>query len=305
MSDPTELVLTGVFAAALGIFAFAALWRRIRAGNARARNGGRVLAALAESPHEAPPPAAVPPPLPSGKVGVWFYRPWDLLGVAVIFLVFALLVLGSAQAANGGGPALGAGTLLVNIGFQVMLAGVVAASVVGRIGWVSWLGLRWPGWPRVFLIAPAAVVFMWLLFAALKISGYVKWMESFGVETVQDTVRLLQQSEDPLVLGLMAVAAVVAAPLCEEIVFRGYFYPVMKRHAGPWPAAVCASLVFAAAHGNLTALLPLFVFGGLLVLVYEKTGSLWAPIAVHCCFNSATVLAQFAARYYHIPLDTP
>jgi membrane protease YdiL (CAAX protease family) len=42
----------------------------------------------------------------------------------------------------------------------------------------------------------------------------------------------------------------------------------------------------------------------LLVRVYEKTGSLWAPIAVHFCFNSATVIVQIAARHFNIPLDS-
>jgi membrane protease YdiL (CAAX protease family) len=36
------------------------------------------------------------------------------------------------------------------------------------------------------------------------------------------------------------------------------------------------------------------------VWIYEKTGSLWAPIAVHFCFNSATVIVQILDRYYHI-----
>ena len=53
-------------------------------------------------------------------------------------------------------------------------------------------------------------------------------MESLGAETTQDTVKLLRETNDPLVLGLMAFAAVVAAPLCEEIVFRGYLYPVLR-----------------------------------------------------------------------------
>jgi membrane protease YdiL (CAAX protease family) len=53
----------------------------------------------------------------------------------------------------------------------------------------------------------------------------------------------------------------------------------------------------------LSALLPLFLFGLLLVWIYERTGSLWAPIAVHFCFNSATVTVQMAARYFNIPLD--
>jgi hypothetical protein len=174
--------------------------------------------------------------------------------------------------------------------------------VLRRIGLVSWLGLRWTSWPWVLLLAPGSVLVMWLVFGGLQVSGYVKWMESLGLETVQDTVKLLQQSEDPQVLGLMAFAAVIAAPLCEEVVFRGYFYPVMKRFAGMPAAAACSALVFAAAHGNVTALLPLFIFGVLLVVLYEKTGSLWAPVATHFCFNSATVLVQLAVRYHGIPI---
>jgi membrane protease YdiL (CAAX protease family) len=303
MYDPTELVLTGGFAASLVIFVlFAAL---------RLTRGNRLAAPVVEGSESAVESAAdspvvvevLPPSLPVGKVPVWFYGPLDLVGVACVFGVFGALVLSSAGASRDMVPDLKPATLLINIGFQFVMAGAVAVVVVKRVGWVAWLGLRWRGWPWVFVIAPCAVLIMWAVFGGLQECGYMDWMESLGVETVQDTVKLLQQSDDPLILGLMAVAAVIAAPLCEEVVFRGYFYPVMKRYAGLWPAAVCSALVFAAAHGNLTALLPLFVFGGLLVLIYEKTGSLWAPVAVHCCFNSATVIAQFAVRYYHLPLD--
>ena len=305
MYDPTELVLAGVFTVALGIFVIGAALRRMRTtatpAVAAVDRGPRDGAA----PNQPPVDAELPPALPVGKVPVWFYRPWDLIGAGFVFGIFGVLVIGSAPAGHDAVQALRPITLVVNVAFQFVMAGVVAIVVVKRVGWVAWLGLRWPGWPWVFLLAPCAVVFMWAVFGGLQVSGYMEWMDSLGVETVQDTVKLLQQSEDPLILGLMALAAVVAAPLCEEIVFRGYFYPVMKKFIGIWPAAVCSALVFASAHGNLAALLPLFVFGGVLVLIYEKTGSLWAPIAVHCCFNSATVIAQFAVRYYHLPLDGP
>jgi membrane protease YdiL (CAAX protease family) len=67
-------------------------------------------------------------------------------------------------------------------------------------------------------------------------------------------------------------------------------------------AGVCSALVFAAAHGSLAPLIPLFFFGCILVLAYESTGSLWAPIAMHFCFNTATVTIQVVARVFDIPL---
>ena len=64
----------------------------------------------------------------------------------------------------------------------------------------------------------------------------MEWMNTLGVESSQESVKLLQETQDPLVLGLMAVAAVLVAPVCEEVVFRGYLYPAAKRFAGPWVA---------------------------------------------------------------------
>jgi membrane protease YdiL (CAAX protease family) len=301
MTDPTEMVLTGLLAAALGLFVISATVRAVL------RRAVKVDPAPAGDEDDETPrwTGAPPPEIPSGLVPVWFYRAWDLFGAAFVFAVFSGLALASLGSPEHESRELSPKLIALNIGFQFLIAGIVAAFVLSRVGLASWLGLRWSRWPWLLLIAPASVLFMWVVFGSLQMSGYVKWMESLGVETVQDTVQLLQTSEDPLVLGLMACAAVIAAPLCEEIVFRGYLYPVLKKFTGIRLAAICSALVFAAAHGNLTALLPLFLFGGLLVFVYEKTGSLWAPIAVHFCFNGATVAIQIAARYLELPIQAP
>ena len=52
------------------------------------------------------------------------------------------------------------------------------------------------------------------------------------------------------------------------------------------------------------ALLPLFLLGLILVWIYERTGSIWAPIALHACFNTVTVISTFAARYIEEPAAT-
>ncbi len=256
-----------------------------------------------ESPYPSPASSDTPAAITTGKVPTWFYQPLDLIGIGVIYLVFLALVISSVRASQKADLVLDSKALIASIGFQFFIAGAVLLVMAMRVHPVDWLGLRWRSWPWVFLIAPGAVLMMWLFFGTLQATGYMKWMESFGVESVQETVKLLQTSTDPWVLGLMGFAAVIAAPICEELVFRGYFYPTAKKFAGPWAAGIFSALIFASAHGSLSALLPLFLFGCLLVLIYEKTGSLWAPIAVHFCFNGATVLVQIAARYFHLPLD--
>ncbi len=303
MSDPTLTVLSLGFVSA---FALAAAFAMGKAWTARplATTHPRDPDSPYQSPAETNSPSALPPDLPEGKVPVWFYRPLDLLGAAFVFAVFTGLVILSLGSRPADTAAIDPAGLLVNIAFQFVMAGLVCLMVCLRVRPAQWLGLRWKQWPWVFLIAPGAVLSMWLIFGGLHAAGYMKWMETLGVETVQDTVQLLQKSSNPLTLGLMAFAAVIAAPLCEEIVFRGYFYPVLKRFAGVWPAAVSSALFFSCAHGSLTAALPLFLFGGLLVFLYEKTGSLWAPVAVHFCFNGATVVIQMAARFLDLPIET-
>ena len=85
------------------------------------------------------------------------------------------------------------------------------------------------------------------------------------------------------------------------MIFRGYVFPVAKKFGGSVAAALFSALIFAGAHGNVAALLPLFAFGLLLVAVYEFTGSMWAPIAVHALFNGTTVAIQFLARFAELP----
>jgi membrane protease YdiL (CAAX protease family) len=300
MTDPTELIIRATFGLALGLFALAAgLRRSLHVPTAPPLPEPESMVLEEEFTDLEPPP----PLCESDRVATGLYQPLDLLGIGLIFALFFALAWSSIQAGSGGELKINARDLIGTIGFQFISAGLVAFSMVPRVHPVAWLGLRWPAWRRIFWIAPCASVSMWIFFIGLQQLGLMDWIESLGVETVQDTVKLLQNSEDSTILGLMTFAAVVAAPLCEELIFRGYLYPAAKKFAGPWVAAIFSGLIFAAAHGSLAALLPLFVFGCLLAFIYEKTGSLWAPISVHFFFNGSTVLLQMVARLYHLPLD--
>ncbi len=287
MSDPTVFAITASFCAALGIFAVAAWIRKILLKPAAASDDPELL--ITEEP-------------PRQNVPTWFYQPLDLLAIGFIFLLYFNNGLSGASAAESPKPENLAGALIISIAFQFVCVGVVTGFVIHRIKPAEWLGLRWENWLWAFLIGPAGFILIQMFFKCLQAVGYLQWIESLGVPMVQDSVKLLQESADPLVLGLMALAAVIVAPFCEEIIFRGYLYPVAKKFVGPGTACVCSALVFSAAHGSMISLLPLFVFGCLLVYIYEKTGSIWAPMAVHFCFNGVTVLIQMLDRFEIISL---
>ncbi|WP_411827434.1 lysostaphin resistance A-like protein [Luteolibacter sp. AS25] len=242
-----------------------------------------------------------PPALPVGKVPVWFYHRLDIIGLVVIGGIFYVLSLGNMLTLDTDEPVKASMEgMIFSIGFQFFMAGLCGVIVLGRANIREWLGVVWENWPLVFLIAPFTVVGMWGLFVGLYGIGYMDLMDKLGVEQVQETVKMFQEEKNLMIVGLMAFAAALVAPVCEEVVFRGYLYPVAKKFSGPWVAGICTALLFSAVHGSMAALLPLFIFGVVLALLYEATGSIWAPISVHFLFNAATVSIQLGARFYGI-----
>ena len=273
-------------------------------------------AALGEEAALHAPGGQFPPPLPGEaaagfsrwlKVPTAIYHKLDLVLIGLVFLIFFGLTTGSTG--DDSIPLeqkFRPSVLIGSIVFQLFLMGMVIAFVRWRTSLTAWLGLKWKQWPFAFAIAPLTVFFVWCLMGALHISGWNAWLEkSLGIESMQEAVQLLQQAKDPLVLALMAVAAVFVAPLAEEVIFRGYLYPAAKKFCGPAGGILFSSLVFAAAHGNVVALLPLFILAVLLCLIYEATGSIWANISVHFLFNAATVTLQLLARSGLIEIETP
>jgi len=260
----------------------------------------------------------LPPPLPAVRmpdrpVLQWnsvhppALTPVDLVGVlmiATIYFGFFIMSLNAPPPSEG--AALSVADVVASVVTQGMIAGSILIMVAPRCNPVRFFGLRWRQWPWVFLVALAATFFVLTVFAGLEALGYSQWMrEHLQADPLQRTVMVLRESKDPVLLGLMGFTAIVVAPLCEEMVFRGYVYPVVKRYGGMWVAAVGSALLFSSAHSHAVGLLPLFLLGLVLVAVYELTGSLWASIAVHACFNATTVGTTLLFRFHDIPIPSP
>lgn len=112
----------------------------------------------------------------------------------------------------------------------------------------------------------------------------------FGELELQEPVKMLQESDSLIHLSLSILMACIAAPVVEEILFRGYMYGTLRRLTNPVFAAVIIGGLFAVVHGNLPALLPLFTFSILLCLAYELTGCLWVPVGMHVFFNAVNIV---------------
>jgi membrane protease YdiL (CAAX protease family) len=81
------------------------------------------------------------------------------------------------------------------------------------------------------------------------------------------------------------LVSIVAAPLTEEIAFRGYAMGLLRRHFGTVGAIIISSIMFAAAHltqGLYATKLVVYLLVGLaLAITVWRTGSLLPAMAVH------------------------
>lgn len=113
----------------------------------------------------------------------------------------------------------------------------------------------------------------------------------------QELVTLFKQvAKDSNSAGVAQIlfAGAIIAPICEEFLFRGFFYVVFKRYLGAVGSAVLTSALFAAFHVSLTAFPSLFVLALCFTIAFESSGSLVVPITMHAIFNGA----QLGFLYY-------
>jgi membrane protease YdiL (CAAX protease family) len=99
--------------------------------------------------------------------------------------------------------------------------------------------------------------------------------------------------QDGLALTCFYLTAAIAAPIFEEIMFRGFLLPSLTRYLPIWGAIVCSSLIFAIAHLSLSEILPLTVLGIVLGVVYTRSRNLLASMLLHGLWNSGTLLTLF------------
>lgn len=145
----------------------------------------------------------------------------------------------------------------------------------------SWqLGLRpTPARRAAGLVALTIVAF--LFFSLL-------WAVAFGSKE-EKLLEQLGTNETALLLALSALLTTVIAPICEEILFRGYVFAALSKWKGWVPAAVITGVLFGGVHaGSAPAvdLAPLAILGFMLCLLYRRTGSLYPCIAAHSLNNS-------------------
>ncbi len=115
--------------------------------------------------------------------------------------------------------------------------------------------------------------------------------------------QILQQLTQPAMIGALAFAAVIIAPLGEEFFFRGYLFELFKRRISTAVAVIATAVLFSIVHIAPLNILPIVALGVLLAVVRHRTGNLWSAVGLHAGFNGLSVMALIVAK--HLGIDPP
>ncbi|GAC1567417.1 MAG: hypothetical protein NVS3B14_13410 [Ktedonobacteraceae bacterium] len=100
-----------------------------------------------------------------------------------------------------------------------------------------------------------------------------------------DQVLLAHSKQEPLTTYATLFAAVFIAPFCEEIFFRGFVFPGLRRGMPVGAAIMVSSLLFAIAHADPGSFPVLLIIGLALAFVRWRTASIWPGMFLHMLNN--------------------
>lgn len=124
--------------------------------------------------------------------------------------------------------------------------------------------------------------------ALLAVAGYsTMWADPAGM--LMDGVSEKNLDRIVPVVGIFILGGVIA-PVCEEIVYRGFLYRGIRNKTGPLMAAATSSAVFALGHFYVPAgLAAVFIYGLVFCWLYQRSDSLWPGIIAHSLFNTGSI----------------
>jgi len=189
-------------------------------------------------------------------------------------------------------------SMILNTFFIDIAAGIVILCFVVRKYKQSLevFGLRVSSFFKDILSGITGYIFMLpLLFTVLVISLWFLNMIGY-TPPPQPVFEAFMEEERSRVLLFLTIFVSVFGPIIEEMFFRGFMYSAIKKRFGILMGAFLSASIFSILHTNIVGFLPIMTLGLLLAYLYEKTGSLVAPIIVHIIHNSVIIAFVFFVK---------
>ncbi|HEV8377540.1 MAG TPA: CPBP family intramembrane glutamic endopeptidase [Tepidisphaeraceae bacterium] len=111
-----------------------------------------------------------------------------------------------------------------------------------------------------------------------------------------ELLQIMDEAPSPMLKVMIAIGAVIVAPLFEEFLFRGHLQTLLARVLRrPWLAVIITSILFSLVH-HWSIWLPIFALSICLGYMYERTGNLWVSVLMHGMFNGFSIVINLGSH---------
>lgn len=241
--------------------------------------------------------APVRAPHGSGFPGALVWRPRHAVALVLAVAVITLIASRVLRAMPTAGLSATQSSLAILTTFAAAYA--VELGIVWLVarragfGLAESVGMRLePGMGRAFATSLAAGFALRMAAAAYALAMLAMRLQLPGWDS--NPVKYFPR--DTLGSAVLVMVVVVAAPIVEEVVFRGVLLPSLAARLGEGWGVAIATVVFAGMHLNLFAFAPILLVGWTLAALFLRSRSLWVSIACHSFFNGIGVLAVIVLR---------
>ncbi len=237
----------------------------------------------------------VPPPLPPVREPFWGYADLalvlGLLALAAIVITGAVFVFASFYPALQKDPT----PLIVPTNLACYLALYLIFRVVleNRYGMPVFASL---GWRRTTRAAVLGSVIAAVPLAFL-VNAFAYLLHTPKIKTPFDDI-----AKTPVLLALVGAMAVTAAPIFEELFFRGFLQPLFSRTFGVVAGVLLTAILFGCLHAAEYQFVWQYVAAVSLVgialgVVRVVTNSIIPSTIMHGCYNASFVIALALTKH--------
>lgn len=218
----------------------------------------------------------------------------DKKGLVKLFIVFALIV--AVEIAISSAYAFLAGKLGINLPLLV-----VSLILYGPMIAIAFFYTKICGenlWENCkFKKIKVSTVFLSILLAivAFPMVSFANVLSQIFVPNVmaQGSEALIDQS-----IILYLISLIVVAPICEEIIMRGFFHNKLKNYIPFVAAAIISGFCFGVLHLNLNQFCYAWVLGIIFAYVNRASGSIYTSIIIHMVVNAIGGIASLWSLLY-------
>jgi membrane protease YdiL (CAAX protease family) len=217
----------------------------------------------------------------------WTYEDLALFLAAILPSSF----LGVLLVCWSGTRSAAAQTLIFQSSIYLLLLGALYLLIALRYGQPFWRSLAWArpvrgGWICVAGAPPLAI--------ATSILGAL-----LHAPDVPNQIEGLISNRASLIIVMLFV--VLFGPVWEELLFRGFLFPLLARTFGAWPGIILTAVPFALLHGGQNRwawqqMVAVGLAGVAFGYARYRTGSTAAAAILHCGYNTTLFVAYLVQR---------